>query len=158
MQIKSKPVTQEFALATDTDGVAKITIRQATFGQDKQRTDSYATSRQLWQEGVGLVIEKNNNAARVIAKEIYVTIVGATGFYRDGKEMFSFKDGKLDMTEGEFYAQLDELDGAMVKEMSDCVYKVNPTWGTPSDASDTKKAIDEKEKNDEERGETAVGE
>ena len=158
MQIKSKPITQEFALATDPDKVARITVKQATFGEDKQRADSYATSTRYWKEGVGMVIEQNENRARLIAKEIYTTLVSATGFLKDGKEAFAFKNGKLDMTEGEFYAQLDELDGDMVKEMVDCVYKVNPTWGTPSDASEAKKTTDEKAKNDEERGETSEGE
>ena len=158
MQIKSKPITQEFPLITDPDKLARITIKQATFGEDKQRADSYAVSQRYWKEGVGMVIEQNENKARLIAREIYLTMIGGSGFLKDGKEVFAFKNGKLDMTEGEFYVQLDELDGGMVKEMSDCVYKVNPTWGTPSDASEAKKAAAEKETNDNERGEAPEGE
>lgn len=156
MQIKKKPIIQEFLLKADPDGLATVTIRQATFEQDTIRSDAYAMRRTVWKAD-GAVVEENRNIARVYAKEIYATIVGATGFIDEKKkEIFAFEDGKLAMTETEFYEALGLLDSETVLEIRDCVYKVNPTWGTPRDASEQKKTEDEAAKDKEEGGATTT--
>jgi len=140
MQIKKKPVVQEFQLKSDPDGIATVTIRQATFEQDTIRSDAYATRKTTWTPE-GAVVEENRNIARVYAKEIYATIVGASGFLDEKKkEIFSFENGQLAMSEFEFNFALGLLDSETVLEIRDCVYKVNPTWGTPRDASEQEKA------------------
>lgn len=152
MQIKKKPIIQEFQLKSDPDGIATVTIRQATFEQDTIRSDAYATRRTIWR-AEGAVVEENRNIARVYAKEIYATIVGASGFLDEKKkEIFAFEDSKLAMTETEFYEAIGLLDSETVLEIRDCVYRVNPTWGTPREdkekqqQEDEKKEIDESEK------------
>lgn len=156
MQIKKKPIVQEFPLKSDPDGIATVIIRQATFEQDTLRSDAYAIRRTTW-KAEGAVVEENRNIARVYAKEIYATIVGAIGFIDEKKkEIFQFEDGKLAMTETEFNEALGLLDSETVLEIRDCVYRVNPTWGTPRDASEQKKTEDEAAKDKEEGGATVI--
>lgn len=133
MQIKSKKTEQTFVLRTDPEGKASVTIRQATFRENMLRADAFSTIKTVYANHPGERTEvvEVRNSLRVWSKEIYLTLSSASGFTNgDNKEVFTFKEQQLDMSEAAFEHVFGEIDNEdMVREIHNCVITVNPGWG-----------------------------
>lgn len=139
MKIASKAVTETFKLKSDSDSEAPatVTIKQASWGADKIRSELFAKRTQVFKDvDFGeYKVESSWNPYEVQAREIWLTMCGATGFVDDttGEELFRFrstKDGTSawDMSEHQFQQALSRLGTEVVEEIHKFVLKVNPQW------------------------------
>lgn len=137
VKVLSKPVTETFTLESDPDGVASVTIRQATFGDEKAVADLTRKRTRKWKEGVQeIALEDEYSFPEEQSLKIYLTLADATGFFvvdKDGNEKPAFQFADFSgvsrpKNKIEFFATLDRLSPKVVEEIYEKVKKVNPQW------------------------------
>ena len=143
--LKAIPVAREFGLETDEAKEAIVTIRQATWGENAQRETIFAKQSMEWNDDDRGTVRQTFNwtQSQLIQKEIYLTLANVVGLKiqqvdkhgepkGDPEELFPFvtANGKsrLALSEDEFYKRLDNVPDEMVKEIHQCVRKVNIQW------------------------------
>lgn len=131
MPVLSKPIYETFTLVNDPLH-ATVTIRQARFGEMRQRAETVSKMRYMPQ-GSNMIYEQDFNTEDAKAYDIYLTLAAASNFLdEDGNEVLRFKrDGNVDrlaMTDRDFYRVLDNIEPAIVNEIYGYVLKVNPSF------------------------------
>jgi len=143
----SAPIEKEFVLdKTDEiygekgDEPTRVSIRQATQADHERRSSLWDT---LTQEVEGEDFS-NPDSVRIIQRlsvaelnrlEVYLTIVGCNIVKEDGKELFKFKNGKLDMSERAFINAWGLLPPIVANEIHEKVREVNITWAKGGEES-----------------------
>lgn len=135
MRVLSKPVEKLFKLKTDPDGEATITVRQATFGDNKQIADLTAKTIRRWsdREAGPIELEQEFNYLEERALRIYLTVTNISGILDDetSQPLFEFKEfGKVSRPKSKdnFFGALEKLPNQVVEEMHQCVLDMNPQW------------------------------
>lgn len=134
MKILSAPITRTFNLQSDPDGLAAVTIRQATFAEDRERQELFAKIRMIFDdERRGQIVQENSpSTGEIMQLEIALTLAGAEGIEdEEGNPIFHFKEhaGVSRVAErGQFYRALGRLPGEAVREIWGYVREVNPQF------------------------------
>lgn len=135
MKFEAFVLSSPFALTTDPDGDAIVTVRQATEGENIERNELFAKTRRVYNDGqTEVVLEQDYNIRKLRRKEAYLTLGSATGFEFGGKELFDTKDDgdgpriRGAMKESAFNTSWNRLKGPMVEEIMEQIYLVNPEW------------------------------
>lgn len=135
--MKLSTVTKDFDLKNDPDGEAKITVKQANFGASAEREELSARIRWVTTGEIAgeMAAEQHRNFMKVWVKELYFTLMAASGFMNeDNEELFKFRNKPnslgiyLDMSETQFWNAVASLPYEIVEEMHDAVLNVNPQW------------------------------
>lgn len=140
MKIKSAPIVKTFALKSDVDKEAKVTIRQATFEDSRLRSELFARTRYIFDnaEQGQFTQEQDINTRDMEALEIYLTLCGAEGIFDEGgTPYFTFTETTPARPDGKtkFLTRLGALPEDVVREIHTYVREVNPQWGAaPTDA------------------------
>lgn len=138
MRIESTPLIQEFNLETDPDGVASVSVRQATEGENIQRAALFARTTRILEEadtGDTIKYEQEYNARQLRRKEAYLTLASISGIV-DEKDHEWFKSGpgkdgpriSNAMSEGQFNDAWDRLPGNVADEIIRHIHSVNVGW------------------------------
>ena len=145
--LKSIPVTQEFPLETDPEGKARVTFRQASWGEQAERETIFAKQSIEYDDDARGTVRQTFNwtQSQLIQKELFLTLSGAVDlmyqeYNKDGepkgdpKELFTFLTSssgrsRLNISESEFLKRLsDYVPPEMVKEMHKLCREVNIQW------------------------------
>lgn len=133
IKIESKPVELEYQLKSDPDGEARVTVRQATTGDQIRLASLFQNQRQVWNDAVigEVAIEKKFNFPELKRMRAFLTItnvVGITDFA--GRELFEFSETMPRRFKSEQH--FNEIWNSLPAELSDEIYqavlKANPQW------------------------------
>lgn len=137
MRIESTPLIKDFKLIADPDEQASVSVRQATEGENIQRSALFAKTTRILEEADGDTIkyEQEYNARQLRRKEAYLTLAAITGIV-DEKDHEWFKsspgpDGPRisnAMSEKAFNAAWDRLPSTVVDEIIGYIHEVNIGW------------------------------
>jgi hypothetical protein len=135
MRISSKPIMETFALKTDPEGIAKVTIAQATFGSSRRIAETTSKQIHRWNDqAVGVMeMERNFNFRDEQALKIFETLTGTEGMVDDdtNQPWFNFTpvDGVMRPADrDQFNIQLNKLPDLTIDEIYGYVLKMNPQW------------------------------
>jgi hypothetical protein len=136
MKLQMKPLSQTYKLAFDPDGIATVSIRQATSGDELRLAK--LSENQGWRNSDrgGRVLELTWNPRERERLQAFMTLTGADLEFEDDKgntePVFKFRNGKngpeLAMTEFEFFKAWDKLPTVLVDEIITHVLDCNPQW------------------------------
>ena len=133
------PIEKEFPLEKSdkqlgcTGDPTRVTIRQATQAEHERRSDIWA---EMTQEVMGDRVSPDS--IRLIQRislpelhriEAFCTMSACNILDIGDKQLFKFKDGKVDMQENEFRIAWGKLDPMVVDEIHEKILEVNLTWG-----------------------------
>jgi hypothetical protein len=115
------------------DEKTTVTIRQAKFRQNKERSDLF--SEFIREQNINGIGERNIyklNYYTLIVQEIFLTLIGCNITVDDSKPLFRFKNSAngpyLDMSLADFTEALGLLDDETVSEIHSKVLEVNINW------------------------------
>jgi hypothetical protein len=135
--VSRKAIVKDFILESDETGEAKVVIRQATQGDVVRRADLFSRATQVVSmtdaDGDTMRYEQQFNVHKQRRMEIYLTLVGASGFEDEkGKALFRVKqvsgEERIHMSEQEFNKAIDLLPPDVFLEIHKCVLDVNTMW------------------------------
>ena len=137
MKVLAFPTMQSFDLKTDPEGLAKITVRQASQGENILRQDAGSTRRQVWGDDTErMSIEFDYNGLELQRKEAYLTLALVSGIEDEmGNVLFRSAETSRGprvsaaMTEDEFNAAYNKLPADVCEEIAGYVHEVNASWG-----------------------------
>lgn len=136
MKVTSLPVSKQFKLETDPDGTGHVTIAQATFAQDRTRSELLKTQRYSFDDRERTKSEmiQEVNPRDLQALEVYLTITSAEGIVDENEQpLFKFNTGATGVSrpanQAEFMAALGRMPTDVVEEIHKYVREVNPSWG-----------------------------
>lgn len=137
MKVLAFPTMKTFDLKSDPEGVAKVTVRQASQGENIQRQDAGSTRRQVWGDDTDkMAIEFDYNFLELQRKEAYLTLASVTGIEDEfGNPLFRSAETSRGarvsaaMSEDEFNAAYNKLPAEVCEEIAGYVHEVNPSWG-----------------------------
>lgn len=129
-------VIEKFPLKTDPEGLAAVSVRQATTEDAIQRNDMFSKTRRIFVENdQEQVIEQDFNPREVRAYEAYLTLASVDGIFdQEDAPLFrhkSTKDGdrvKSAMSFDEFKVAWGSLPIEVSDEIVKFILKVNRTW------------------------------
>ena len=142
MKMQAQPLMQEFELKSDPDGEARITVRQATEGDNIARASLFAKTNRIINDetiGTNITLQTEFNQRELRRKEAYLTLGSVVGIYSEDvegerEEWFQnaqTADGpsvKAAMSENMFVRQWNRLPPEIATEISLRVRDANPTW------------------------------
>jgi hypothetical protein len=134
MKIAIKPVVKTFKLAFDEEGIATVTIRQATTGDLVHMDNLFKEQTQIWEDGdFGTIqLKKEFNPQEVKRERAFRTLVGADLEDEDGNAIFRFSENsngtRLAMSRTEFIKAWDDLPPTLTEEIHDLVQIMTPAW------------------------------
>lgn len=138
-RITTKVTVQTFKLATDDEGVAAITVRQATTGDTILRGGLFAETSQVMPDGFGgkIEIKQKWNQHELRRMECWLTITDITGIFDENNNpLFTLKDQANNRYDQQaFFTAWDKLPDSMTREMHKWVLTVNPQWSPNSGAA-----------------------
>lgn len=136
MKQTTKSVEKTRMITSDPDGKLTVTIRQAAFGESRQRAELTAGMR-IVETGKDntLAMEQDVNQNDIKAKSIYLTLSGITGIEdEDGNVVepipFRKEGGKNVVAIGEaaFNRVISNWPDEVIDEIYDFVLEMNPQW------------------------------
>jgi hypothetical protein len=140
MRISAKPLMKTFALQADEEGEATVTIRQATFADEKHLGELSAKRIQHWddQQVGSIKVEQEFNWREEVAWRIYYTIEDMSGIYiadskgNDVPLMEFAQRGSImrPKSKDHFNARIGILPTTVVDEIHEYVLEMNPQWAS----------------------------
>jgi hypothetical protein len=143
MKIATFPITEEFQLKTDPDEEARVYIRQAREGENTAREDMFSKTTRIFENPeIGTVafdgsvkLQSDQNPAKIRRKEAFLVMGKVIGITDEkGNELFRSEESidgpsvRAGMSETEFNRVWNRLPPEVAKEISEYIWKVNPTW------------------------------
>lgn len=112
-----------------------VTIRQARQAEHDLRMDTWALTRQVYDDANPGRVEtiRNMSLATLRVDEVYYTLVGSNLVDSEGKEVFPSKQGndgipQLALTKDQFKVAWGRLWPDIADEIHEKVLEVNPLW------------------------------
>lgn len=138
--VNKKPVTQLFTLVktdeaygneqAETDPTTCV-IRQASNGDNEKRSQMWDIVNHKFSLEDGNMVMQTIDYGKLRRLEVFLTLADCNFLANDGKPMFRFKDGRLDMTQDEFDRAWGSVtDKTFCDEVHEKVIEVNTTWNT----------------------------
>lgn len=136
--VNKRPIEKEFILErTDakfgvpSDAPTKVTIRQATTGDNEKRDAFLSSFERSYEKADG---EKNGmmrvkqfvNYAQLRRLEVKLCLAACNILNEDGSPLFQFVNGRV--VETTFDAAWDSLPPETAEEIYELVLQMNPTW------------------------------
>jgi len=132
------PINKEFTLnKTDeyygvTGDPSKVTIRQATQGDNEKRTNLFAEVTRVI-EGTKIKTSSRWSYEQLRRLEVYLTLVGCNITDDQDKPIFNFRSLQngnqvLDMSESHFTEKWNSLPPLVAEEIHEKVLEVNISW------------------------------
>jgi hypothetical protein len=137
MKVLSFPLFETFPLVSDDEGVAQVTVRQATEGENIERNELFSRTRRIYNDGKAEVtLEQDYNVRKLRRKEAYLTLGKVVGMVIEstGAELFKYADTgdgprvRMAMSEDEFNQAWNRLPAPVAEEIVGYVHNVNPDW------------------------------
>jgi len=133
IKIESKPVEIEHFLKSDPDGQAKVTVRQATTGDQIRLASLFQNQRQVWNDAVigEVAIEKKFNYPELKRMRAFLTITSIVGVTDSvGRELFEFSETvpRRFKSEQHFNEVWNMLPAELSEEIYQAVLMANPQW------------------------------
>lgn len=108
-----------------------VTIRQATTEADMAREAVYSEVTRVFDENAPVQLRQRWTMAELARREVYLTLAECNIVKDDGKPLFKFRDGKLNMQEYDFNDAWGLLPSDVAGEIHDKVLEVNIKWAGP---------------------------
>lgn len=131
MKLNSMPVQEVFKLEADPEGLAEVTVLQATEFANSQRASAF--SELTFQDGGGM--KQNYNPRLIFLHEAYGTLSRVSGILDENdQELFKSKSEngvemvRHAMSFDEFKKAWLRLPSVAVDEIVDCIHEINPEW------------------------------
>jgi hypothetical protein len=132
---KSFVLDKSDALYGNDGSPTTASFRQASFRGNSRRRNIFSEwKRELNADGKEIVIMRWS-WDEVKLLDIFLTMTACNILGMDGKELFRFKNNRLDMSEQEFISAVGELRDEVVDELHDKCLEVNSDWQVEGEVS-----------------------
>lgn len=137
----SPPILKQFPL-TELDGegggATIISVIQAATGEESQRSNLFAEFRREYKVDGTVVVQQHLSFDDITFEEVFLTLTDCNIQDSDGKQLFTFQNGKL-KDRASFKKAWAKLPPFVAKIIHSKVLEMNPQWseaGEPSDAGE----------------------
>lgn len=136
--VNKRPIEKEFVLErTDAkfgvspDNPTKITVRQATTGENEKRDAFLSSFERSYEKADGdkvgyMRVRQSINYAQLRRLEVKLTLSSCNILNEDGSPLFQFVNGRV--VDATFDAAWDSLPPEAAEEIYEKVLEMNPTW------------------------------